>query len=316
MNNRPCDLSLVVPCYNEEDTVGIFYDEAMKTVSSLISSREISSYEFIFIDDGYKDNTLEEIKKLRSKDSNVHFVSFSRNFGKEAGLFAGLEKSRGRYTAVMDVDLQDPPDLIPQMLKAIREENYSCAATRRTNRKGEPIIKSFFSNLFYKLMGKMTSIEVVSGARDFRLMTREYVDAFLKLRERNRFTKGLFPFVGFKTKWFEYKNVERSAGTTKWSFWKLFVYSIDGIMGFSTKPLAFASLFGIFSLFAAFALIVFIIVRKILFGDPTSGWPSLVCIILFVSGVQLFSIGILGQYIARIYTEIKQRPIYISATEE
>ena len=288
----------------------------MKTVSSLISSSEISSYEFIFIDDGSKDNTLEEIKKLRSKDSNVHFVSFSRNFGKEAGLFAGLEKSRGKYTAVMDVDLQDPPDLIPQMLKAIRDENYSCAATRRTNRKGEPIIKSFFSNLFYKLMGKMTSIEVVSGARDFRLMTREYVDAFLKLRERNRFTKGLFPFVGFKTKWFEYKNVERSAGTTKWSFWKLFVYSIDGIMGFSTKPLAFASLFGIFSLFAAFALIVFIIVRKILFGDPTSGWPSLVCIILFVSGVQLFSIGILGQYIARIYTEIKQRPIYISATEE
>lgn len=316
MNNKPCDLSLVVPCYNEEETVGIFYDEAMKTVSSLISSSEISSYEFIFIDDGSKDNTLEEIKKLRSKDSNVHFVSFSRNFGKEAGLFAGLEKSRGKYTAVMDVDLQDPPDLIPQMLKAIRDENYSCAATRRTNRKGEPIIKSFFSNLFYKLMGKMTSIEVVSGARDFRLMTREYVDAFLKLRERNRFTKGLFPFVGFKTKWFEYKNVERSAGTTKWSFWKLFVYSIDGIMGFSTKPLAFASLFGIFSLFAAFALIVFIIVRKILFGDPTSGWPSLVCIILFVSGVQLFSIGILGQYIARIYTEIKQRPIYISATEE
>ena len=288
----------------------------MKTVSSLISSREISSYEFIFIDDGSKDNTLEEIKKLRSKDSNVHFVSFSRNFGKEAGLFAGLEKSRGRYTAVMDVDLQDPPDLIPQMLKAIRDENYSCAATRRTNRNGEPIIKSFFSNLFYKIMGKMTSIEVVSGARDFRLMTREYVDAFLRLRERNRFTKGLFPFVGFKTKWFEYKNVERSAGTTKWSFWKLFVYSIDGIMGFSTKPLAFASLFGIFSLFAAFALIVFIIIRKILFGDPTSGWPSLVCIILFVSGVQLFSIGILGQYIARIYTEIKQRPIYISATEE
>ena len=316
MNNRPCDLSLVVPCYNEEETVGIFYDEAMKTVSSLISSSEISSYEFIFIDDGSKDNTLEEIKKLRSKDSNVHFVSFSRNFGKEAGLFAGLEKSRGRYTAVMDVDLQDPPHLIPQMLKAIRDENYSCAATRRTNRNGEPIIKSFFSNLFYKIMGKMTSIEVVSGARDFRLMTREYVDAFLKLRERNRFTKGLFPFVGFKTKWFEYKNVERSAGTTKWSFWKLFVYSIDGIMGFSTKPLAFASLFGIFSLFAAFALIVFIIVRKILFGDPTSGWPSLVCIILFVSGVQLFSIGILGQYIARIYTEIKQRPIYISATEE
>ena len=316
MNNRPCDLSLVVPCYNEEETVGIFYDEAMKTVSSLISSSEISSYEFIFIDDGSKDNTLEEIKKLRSKDSNVHFVSFSRNFGKEAGLFAGLEKSRGRYTAVMDVDLQDPPHLIPQMLKAIRDENYSCAATRRTNRKGEPIIKSFFSNLFYKIMGKMTSIEVVSGARDFRLMTREYVDAFLRLRERNRFTKGLFPFVGFKTKWFEYENVERSAGTTKWSFWKLFVYSIDGIMGFSTKPLAFASLFGIFSLFAAFALIVFIIIRKILFGDPTSGWPSLVCIILFVSGVQLFSIGILGQYIARIYTEIKQRPIYISATEE
>lgn len=316
MNNKPCDLSLVVPCYNEEETVGIFYDEAMKTVSSLISSSEISSYEFIFIDDGSKDNTLEEIKKLRSKDSNVHFVSFSRNFGKEAGLFAGLEKSRGKYTAVMDVDLQDPPHLIPQMLKAIRDENYSCAATRRTNRNGEPIIKSFFSNLFYKIMGKMTSIEVVSGARDFRLMTREYVDAFLRLRERNRFTKGLFPFVGFKTKWFEYENVERSAGTTKWSFWKLFVYSIDGIMGFSTKPLAFASLFGIFSLFAAFALIVFIIVRKILFGDPTSGWPSLVCIILFVSGVQLFSIGILGQYIARIYTEIKQRPIYISATEE
>lgn len=316
MKNNACDLSLVVPCYNEEETVKIFYDESIKVVNELIEKNKIATYEYVFVDDGSKDGTLEEFKKLRKGDTNVHFVSFSRNFGKEAAIYAGLEKSRGKFVATLDVDLQDPPALIPAMIDAIINENFECAATRRVNRKGEPPIRSFFARCFYGIMKKFTDIEVVSGARDFRVMTRKYVDAVLSLCERNRFSKGIFPWVGFKTKWFEFKNIERSAGATKWSFWKLFKYSLDGIIGFSTKPLALASFLGIISLLLAFLGIVFIIVRKILFGDPTSGWPSMICIILLLAGLQLFTTGILGQYIAKIYTEIKQRPIYIAQEEE
>lgn len=309
------DISLVVPCLNEEDAIPIFYKESQKVLAELEETGKIKSHEFIFVDDGSTDKTLEILRSLSEKDSSVHFVSFSRNFGKEAALYAGLKKSAGNFVATLDVDLQDPPSLIPEMLDAILNENFECAATRRVNRKGEPPVRSFFAKCFYGVMRKLTDIEVVSGARDFRVMTRKYVSAVLSLCERNRFSKGIFPWVGFKTKWFEFKNVERSAGQTKWSFWKLFKYSLDGIMGFSTKPLALASLLGILSLGFAFALIVFIIARKILFGDPVAGWPSLVCIILFLSGTQLFTTGILGQYIAKMYVEVKQRPIFIMQEE-
>ena len=231
-------------------------------------------------------------------------------------MYAGLSKANGDFISVMDVDLQDPPSLLPQMLEAILKEGYDCAATRRVTRKNEPPVRSFFARKFYKIMGKLSDVPVVDGARDFRLMTRKYKDAVLSLLERNRFTKGIFPWVGFKTKWFAYENVERVAGKTKWSFWKLFLYSIDGILGFSTKPLALSSLLGIFSLFLSFIMIIFIIIRKIMFGDPVAGWPSLVCIILFLSGLQLFTIGILGQYLAKIYIEVKNRPIYIAQEEK
>ena len=311
-----CDLSLVVPCYNEEEATPIFYSEAKKIIAALKKSGAIKTFEFIFVDDGSKDRTLEIFRELSKKDKNVHYISFSRNFGKEAAIYAGLKKSSGKYVATLDVDLQDPPSLIPEMLECIKSEEYQCAATRRVNRKGEPPIRSFFARCFYKIMAMFTNIEVVSGARDFRVMTRKYVDSVLSICEKNRFSKGIFPWVGFKTKWFEYKNVERSAGTTKWSFWKLFLYSIDGILGFSTKPLALSSLLGIFSLFLSFIMIIFIIIRKIMFGDPVAGWPSLVCIILFLSGLQLFTIGILGQYLAKIYIEVKNRPIYIAQEEK
>lgn len=314
------EISLVVPCFNEEKALPIFYEEANRIMAELDKSYKSKgktfSYEYIFIDDGSRDETLKIMKELSDKDENVHYVSFSRNFGKEAALYAGLEKSKGNYVATLDVDLQDPPSLIPKMLDSIQSGEAECCATRRINRAGEPPIRSFFARRFYSLMGKLTNVEVVSGARDFRLMTRSYVEAVLSLCEKNRFSKGIFPWVGFKTKWFEFENVERSAGVTKWNFWKLFIYSLDGIFGYSTKPLALASLFGILSLVAAFGFIVFIIVRKLLHGDPTPGWCSLVCIILFVSGIQLFSTGIMGQYIARIFTEVKNRPIYITREEK
>lgn len=311
-------ISLVIPCFNEEEVVGIFYEESIKVVKKLLADKQygIDDYEYIFVDDGSKDRTLKMIQKLRKKDSNVHFVSFSRNFGKEAALYAGLQKSRGRYVATLDADLQDPPALIPEMLCAVINEKFECAATRRTDRKGEPPVRSFFANRFYKIMSRLADIEAVSGARDFRVMTRKYVESVLSLRERNRFSKGIFPWVGFNTKWFAFENIERAAGKTKWSFWKLFLYSIDGILGFSTKPLALASIFGIMSLFAAFLGILYIIIRKLMFGDPVAGWPSMVCIIIFLAGLQLFSVGIIGQYVAKIYTEIKQRPLYIVQEEE
>ncbi|MBP5519422.1 MAG: glycosyltransferase family 2 protein [Treponema sp.] len=305
-------LSLVIPCFNEEDAIPKFYNEANRIL------KEMNLYdnaEFVFVDDGSSDETMKVIHELAKKDERIHFVSFSRNFGKEAALYAGLSKACGQYTAVMDADLQDPPSLLPQMLSAIQNEGYDCAATRRATRKNEPLIRSFFARKFYKIMGKLSNVPVVDGARDFRLMTEKYKKAVLSLCERNRFTKGIFPWVGFNTKWFSYENIERVAGKTKWSFWKLFLYSIDGIIGFSTKPLAFSAIAGILGILLSFILITLIIIRKLVFGDPVQGWASLVCIILFVSGIQLFTTGITGLYLAKIYTEVKQRPIYIVREE-
>lgn len=305
-------LSLVVPCFNEEETIFPFHEEASRVINELNMTEET---EFIFVDDGSSDKTLEKIKELSQKDKNVHFVSFSRNFGKESAIFAGLEKAKGEYTALLDADLQDPPSLIPQMIFSLQNENFDCAATRRTTRKNEPPIRSLFARLFYKIMAKMSDVPVVDGARDFRLMNKKYKNAILSLKERNRFTKGIFPWVGFTTKWFEYENVERVAGKTKWSFWKLFLYSIDGIIGFSTKPLAFSAILGIISIFASFLFVIFFILRKLILNNSVEGWASLVCIILFLAGIQLFSIGITGLYISKIYTEIKNRPIYIVKEE-
>lgn len=305
------EISIVIPCFNEEEAIPIFYEETLRVLKTM----SLSSFEFVFIDDGSSDRTLEVLKEISAKDKSVHFVSFSRNFGKEAALYAGLSKANGDFISVMDVDLQDPPSLLPQMLEAILKEGYDCAATRRVTRKNEPPVRSFFARKFYKIMGKLSDVPVVDGARDFRLMTRKYKDAVLSLLERNRFTKGIFPWVGFKTKWFAYENVERVAGKTKWSFWKLFLYSIDGIIGFSTKPLAFSALAGVLSLAVTFVLIIFIAVRRLVFGDPVQGWASLVCFITFFSGLQLFCIGISGLYISKIYTEVKQRPIYIIKEE-
>lgn len=303
-------ISIVVPCYNEEEAIPIFYNETLKVLNEMAAS-----YEFVFVDDGSSDRTLEVLHELSNKDDSIHYISFSRNFGKESGLFAGLSKAKGDFIAVMDVDLQDPPALLPKMMDSIQNEGFDCAATRRVTRKNEPIIRSFFARQFYKIMGKLSDVPVVDGARDFRLMTKKYKDAVISLMERNRFTKGIFPWVGFKTKWFAYENIERVAGKTKWSFWKLFLYSIDGIIGFSTKPLAFSAIAGVLSIFSAFALIIFIAIRRIVFGDPVQGWASLVCFITFFAGVQLFSVGICGLYISKIYTEVKKRPIYIVKEE-
>lgn len=306
------EISIVIPCFNEEESIPIFYEETLKVLKTM----PLSSFEFVFIDDGSSDRTLEVLKEISAKDKSVHFVSFSRNFGKEAALYAGLSKTNGDFISVMDVDLQDPPSLLPQMLEAILKEGYDCAATRRVTRKNEPPVRSFFARKFYKIMGKLSDVPVVDGARDFRLMTKKYKDAVLSLLERNRFTKGIFPWVGFKTKWFAYENVERVAGKTKWCFWKLFLYSIDGIIGFSTKPLAFSAVAGILSLAVSFVLIILIAVRRLVFGDPVQGWASLVCFITFFSGLQLFCTGISGLYISKIYTEVKQRPIYIIKEEK
>lgn len=306
-----CKLSVVVPCFNEQEAVPIFYNEVKKLLGTLKAE-----YEIIFVDDGSSDQTLEEVKELSAKDECVHYVSFSRNFGKEAAMYAGLKKAAGDYVVIMDVDLQDPPSLIPEMLSAVRSGEFDSAATRRTNRKGEPPVRSMFARMFYKLMRYFSDIDIVDGARDFRMMSRTMVNAVLSVSERGRFSKGIFAWVGFRTKYFEYKNVERSAGKTKWNFRKLFLYSLDGIVAFSTKPLVLASITGILFLFLSFLFIIFIIVRKVLFGDPTAGWPSLVCIILFVSGIQLFCTGILGQYLAKVYLETKQRPLYIAKDEK
>ena len=268
-------------------------------------------FELIFVNDGSKDNTLKVIKELKEKDKRIKYISFSRNFGKEAAMYAGLENSSGELVSLMDADLQDPPRLLDQMYCYIAEEGYDCVATRRVSRKGEPKIRSLFARCFYKLINRISKTDIVDGARDFRLMNRKFVDAVLSMCEYNRFSKGIFGWVGFETKWIEYENVKRSAGQTKWSFWKLFVYSLEGIIGFSTMPLALASVMGFVFCLLSFVMILFIIIRTLVWGDPVSGWPSLACIMFFIGGIQLFCIGILGNYLAKTYLETKKRPIYI-----
>lgn len=301
-------LTVIVPCYNEEENVPLFYREFLKN-QSFFEEKGIE-LEILYVDDGSRDGTVQAVKKLREEDEKVHLVSLSRNFGKEAAMYAGLEHANGDYVVVMDADLQDPPSLLPEMFSCL-EEGYDSVATRRVSRKGEPPIRSFFARMFYRLMKKISKTEIMDGARDYRLMTRPVVDAILSMPEYNRFTKGIFGWVGFRTKWLEFENVERARGETKWSFWKLFLYSLDGIAAFSTVPLMLASVMGVFFCVVAFLMIVFIIVRKLIFGDPVSGWPSLVCIILMTSGVQFFCTGILGQYLAKTYMEVKRRPIYL-----
>lgn len=300
-------ISIIVPCYNEGEAVPIFYTELKKIIPELDAD-----YELIFIDDGSTDGTLKEIKNLAEQDCKIKYISFSRNFGKESAMFAGLEAASGDYTAIMDADLQDPPELLIQMYDEIKSGEYDCIATRRATRKGEPPVRSFFAKIFYKLINKISSTEIVDGARDFRLMTKDMVKAVLSLKEYNRFSKGIFSWVGYKTKWISYDNIERSAGKTKWSFSKLFLYSIDGIMAFSTAPLSLASVLGIICCILAIIMIIVVIVKTLIWGDPVAGYPSLVCIIFMLSGVQLFSIGIIGQYLSKTYMESKNRPIYIT----
>ena len=285
-------ITVIVPCYNEEAALHYYYKE----MSRVMDEMNDVDFELLLVNDGSKDKTLEIMMELASNDSRVKYISFSRNFGKEAAMYAGFENSIGDYVCLMDADLQDPPRLLPEMLKAIREEGYDSAATRRVTRKGEPPIRSFFARMFYKIMNKISDTELMDGARDYRLMTRQFVNALLELKEYNRFSKGLFGWVGFKT---------------KWSFWKLLFYAIDGIVAFSTAPLAIASMIGMLMLFIALIFIIFIIVRTLIFNDPTSGWPSLVCIITLIGGIQIFCIGILGQYLSKTYLETKHRPVYI-----
>ena len=304
-------ISLVVPCYNEQEVIKLFYDEIQKIKKDFKNV----SFEIIFVNDGSKDRTLELMREL-SKNDDVRYVSFSRNFGKEAAMYAGLEASTGDYVAIMDADLQDPPALLKEMYEILESKEYDSVATRRVTRKGEPVIRSFFARLYYKIINKISKTEIVDGARDFRLMTRQMVDSVLSLKEYNRFSKGIFSWVGYRTKWLEYENVERAAGETKWSFWKLFLYSLESIVAFSTVPLSIASVMGILFCFVAFIIIIFIIVRTLMFGDPTSGWPSMVCIMFFIGGVQLLCLGIMGQYLSKTYLEVKKRPIYIVAETE
>ncbi len=301
-------LTVIVPCYNEEAALHFFYEEICKVMPSMPGVE----LELLFVNDGSKDGTLKIIKKLAEQDKRIKYVSFSRNFGKEAAIYAGLEHATGELTAIMDADLQDPPSLLPKMYQAITEEGYDCVASRRVDRKGEPPIRSFFARMFYRLMRKISQADIVDGARDFRLMNRQFVDAILEMKEYNRFSKGLFGWVGFRTKWLEFENVERVAGETKWSFWKLFLYSIDGIVAFSTMPLSIAALLGVLMCFVAAVAIIFIIVRQLLYGGSAFGWPSMVCITMFLGGIQLLCIGILGSYLAKTYLEVKDRPIYIT----
>ena len=298
-------ISIIMPIYNADKFLA-------KSLDSILN-QSFQEYELILLNDGSKDKTIEVIKEYSKKDKRVKYIHFSRNFGKEAAMLAGLKLSTGDYVAIMDADLQDPPSLLPKMLSILEDPNndYDCVGTRRVTRKGEPPIRSLFARMFYKIINKMSKIEMVDGARDYRLMSRQMVDSILELGEYNRYSKGLFQFVGYNTKWLEYENVERVAGETKWSFWKLFLYAIEGIVAFSTAPLAISSIAGIIFCIISFIMIIIIIAKTIIFGDPTAGWPSLVCIIFFVSGIQLFCLGIIGQYLSKTYLETKKRPIYI-----
>lgn len=301
-------ITVIVPCYNEEQSLRLFYAEMERIAQTMPEL----AFEYLFIDDGSKDGTMQCIRDLKEKDEKIRYVSFSRNFGKEAAIYAGLENATGDYVAIMDADLQDPPALLPQMYHAVKEEGYDSAATRRVNRKGEPAIRSFFARRFYQIMNKISDVELMDGARDYRLMSRQYVDALLSLEEYNRFSKGLFGWVGFKTKWLEFENVERVAGETKWSFWKLFKYSLDGIVAFSSTPLYAVSILGAGMCGVAMLSILFIIIRQLLFGGSAYGWPSMACIVILIGGLQLLSVGILGLYLSKAYLEVKHRPIYIA----
>ena len=306
-------ISVAVPCYNEEPALEPFF----AAVSAVAEQMPEVAFEFLFIDDVSRDRTLEKMQELARRDSRVKYISFSRNFGKEAGIYAGLENATGDYVVVMDADLQDPPALLPEMYRSIKEEGYDCVGSRRVTRKGEPPIRSLFARLFYKLINRMSNAEIVDGARDFQMMSRQVVEAILSMGEYNRFSKGIFGWIGFRTKWLPYENVERVAGETKWSFWKLFLYSLDGITAFSTVPLMLSSLLGLICCVLALIMIVVIVVKTLLFGDPVGGWPSMMSVILLLGGIQLFSVGILGQYLAKTYLETKHRPIYlVRETEE
>ncbi len=301
-------ISIVVPCYNEEESIPLFYIEMQKIVEKM---KKDVNFELIFVNDGSKDKTLEECRKLARQDKKVHYISFSRNFGKEAAMLAGLEHATGDYITTMDVDLQDPPYLLEEMYRLIKEEGYDCVATKSTSRNGYSFFRKFCTGCYYKIIGAISKTEMVAGARDFRLMTRQMVNAILSMKEYNRYSKGLFSFVGFDTKWIEFENQERVAGTTKWNFWKLFSYALDGITAFSTIPLVLSAIIGVLFCFIAFIMIIVIILKTLIWGDPVSGWPSLACIIFLVGGVQLFCTGIIGQYLAKTYLETKNRPIYI-----
>lgn len=298
-------ISVVIPCYNEQESIELFYKEM-----SSVSEEMNNEFEFIFVNDGSKDNTLTIIEDLCQKDSRVKFISFSRNFGKESAIYAGFSKASGDYVVMMDADLQDPPKLLPEMMEYIKQ-GYDSVATRRVTRRGEPPIRSFFARMFYKIINKISNVDIVDGARDYRLMTAQMKDAIVSMQEYNRFSKGIFGWVGFQTKWLEYENVERVAGETKWNFWKLFLYSLEGIIAFSTAPLVLASMFGIIFCLLAFVMILFIVIRTLAFGDPVAGWPSMICIIFLIGGIQLLCIGIIGQYLSKTYLETKKRPKYI-----
>lgn len=304
-------LSVIVPCLNEQEAVPLYYKAFCAQVEKMPVEAEL-----IFVDDGSTDGTLAAFRSLREKDNRVHYISFSRNFGKEAAMFAGMEASIGDYVAIMDVDLQDPPELLSDMLRGIAEEGFDCVATRRVTRKGEPALRSWFARVFYRLINKISKTEIVDGARDYRLMTRQMVDSILSLREVSRFSKGIFSWVGYRTKWIEYENVERVAGETKWNFWKLLIYSMDGIIGFSTMPLAIASVMGMVFCLLAFVLILYFFIKTLIWGDPVAGFPATICIILLLGGLQLFCVGILGQYLSKTYLETKRRPIYIARERE
>ena len=297
-------ISLIVPCYNEEEALPIFYEEVAKVSASMPEYE----FEFLFVDDGSKDRTLELLQEISARDERVFYYSFSRNFGKEAAMYAGFCNARGDYVAVMDADMQDPPSLLPEMVEALESGEYDSVATRRVSRTGEPPIRSFFARLFYKIINKISDADIVDGARDFRLMRRDMVDAIVEMGEYNRFSKGIFGWIGFKTKWLPYENAERVAGETKWNFWKLLKYSIDGIVNFSQTPLMIASWSGILFTFLAFCMIIVICARKLIFGDPVDGWPSLVCIIMFIGGIQLFCMGIMGQYVSKDLTILSRKP--------
>ena len=306
-------ISVVVPCYNEEQALPYFMQE-IQSVAAQMAQRQVD-VEVLLVNDGSRDGTLGLLRDYAAQYPNVRYLSFSRNFGKEAAMSAGLEHARGDYVAIMDVDLQDPPSLLPQMYDLLQTGEYDSVATRRVSRQGEPPIRSFFARMFYKLINRISDADIVDGARDYRLMRRPMVDAILSMKEVNRFSKGIFGWVGFRTYWLPYENVERVAGETKWSFWKLFRYSLEGIIAFSTAPLAIASVVGLLVCLAAAVALAVVLVKTLAFGDPVAGWPSMICIILFLGGVQLLTVGIIGQYLAKTYLETKKRPIYILAEE-